>query len=143
MAATFTPPGCTHCEYRQYIYGTWQYRANSADPWTTLTILGYGEKPVPAIAPGIEDGCDDGKHCYGHRDHFYSCGDHYLPPPRKEGCNYSGSDAPWLYVQQGFLYSMAIVFTGYIVDTSKPIADPPFFEIVSSQTWQVNCSGTA
>ena len=143
MAATFTPPGCSSCEYRQYVCGTFLYRATSADPWLPLTVLGYGGAPIPASAPGIEDGCDGGMYCYGHRDQDRHCDDNYLPSPRTQGCSYTGHDHPQIIVQKGYLYTMALVFTGYIVDTSQPIADPPFFKVVSMQTWNVNCSGTA
>jgi hypothetical protein len=46
-------------------------------------------------------------------------------------------------LEKGRLYAMTRTFTGYIVDTTVPIHVPPYFNVVSQQSWNVNCSGTA
>jgi hypothetical protein len=79
---------------------------------------------------------------YGHRDEDYHCDESYTPD-RLTGCTYSGHDAPWLTLEWTVHYDFSLNFTGYIVDTTQPVAisddNPTGYEIVESISWLVAC----
>jgi hypothetical protein len=127
---------CAAGEYRQYVRGTYKWRAGASGDWTTLVHLLRNGVPIdPAVYH--EDGFTDGG-AYGYRS-FNGCSDNFYTDSahtvvnRAAGCYYHGTDFPSITHPTG-QYKLELGFKGQAVVAASGT-------VLQESTWDVNCEG--
>jgi hypothetical protein len=142
------PVTCAVGEYRQFVRGTFVANGVALTHGLPNPTGGGPVTMLPTPAPGaasdnfLEDGLvtppAGANVFYGHR--IDTAGnsdttDQFLPD-RLEGCQYRGNDFPGIESAIGTTYNIALDFRGSAVDTATS------GEVLQTNDWSVNCSGT-
>ena len=136
MNASFRD-NCSCCEYRQNVKGEFKYKGKKVphqmNPGVFLQKDTFNEDGFGVPTPAGSNAN------YGRRgDAQNPAHDRYLNPAvRGAGCTYAGTDAPGMSnMQPGAAYSFNLAFEGTIIDSCNGTT-------LQTNTWTVNCAGTA
>jgi len=142
------PVTCAVGEFRQFVRGTFVTNGVTRSHLLPNPAGGPAVTMLPAPTVGvagdnlIEDGVPSarmggtGDFRYGHRVESRAIATDIYQPDRMEGCQYRGFDFPSVTGPSGVTYAINLDFRGNAID--RATSD----EVLQSNDWSVNCSGT-